>query len=85
MRSGSTTFDLPAPPVEVVEASGAGDAFAAGLIVGILEGWELERSIRFASVVGGSACTALGCAAGVFSRNQAEEFLAAHPLPAMDD
>jgi len=57
VRSEREAFQLPAPPVEVVEPSGAGDAFAAGLILGVLEGWELERSIRFACVVGGSACT----------------------------
>jgi len=79
VRSGETAFEVLAPPVEVVEPSGAGDAFAAGLMVGILEGWELERSVRFASVIGGSACTALGCWAGVFTRAQAEAFLAAHP------
>jgi len=78
VRSGAEAFEVLAPPVEVVEPSGAGDAFAAGLMVGILEGWELERSVRFASVVGGSACTALGCWAGVFTRPQAEAFLAAH-------
>jgi sugar/nucleoside kinase (ribokinase family) len=77
--SGDEPFELPAPPVEVVEPSGAGDAFAAGLIVGILEGWELERSVRFASVMGGSACTALGCYAGVFSREEADRFTAEHP------
>ncbi len=82
VRSGETGFDMPAPPVEVVEPSGAGDAFAAGLILGILEGWDLERSIGFASVVGGSACTALGCSAGVFSRPRADEFVASHPLRA---
>jgi len=78
VRSGEEAFEVLAPPVEVVEPSGAGDAFAAGLILGILEGWELERSVRFASVIGGSACTALGCWAGVFTRAQAEAFLAAH-------
>jgi sugar/nucleoside kinase (ribokinase family) len=79
VRSAEEAFAVLAPPMEVVEPSGAGDAFAAGLIVGILEGWELERSVRFASVIGGSACTALGCWAGVFTRGQAEAFLAAHP------
>lgn len=73
------SFELPAPPVQVVEPSGAGDAFAAGLAHGILEGWELERSVRFASVIGASACTALGCYAGVFTREEAERFLVAHP------
>ncbi len=79
VRSGEEAFEVLAPRMDVVEPSGAGDAFAAGLMVGILEGWELERSVRFASVIGGSACTALGCWAGVFTRAQAEAFLAAHP------
>jgi sugar/nucleoside kinase (ribokinase family) len=78
VRTVAETFKLPAPPVEVVEPSGAGDAFAAGLILGILEGWSLERQVRFASVLGGSACTALGCWAGVFTRDEAEAFLEAN-------
>ena len=64
--------------MKVVEPSGAGDAFAAGLIVGILEGWDIERTVRFASVTGASACTALGSWGGVFSRGEAETFLATH-------
>ncbi len=79
VHSGDDAFELPAPPVEAVEPSGAGDAFAAGLILGLLEGWELEHSVRFASVIGGSACTALGCYAGVFSREEADRFIAEHP------
>jgi len=78
---GAHCFELEAPPVAVVEPSGAGDAFAAGLIVGILEGWGLERMARFASVTGASACTALGCSAGVFTRAEAEAYLVEHPFP----
>lgn len=79
VHSGDEAFELQAPPVDALEPSGAGDAFAAGLMVGILERWELERSVRFASVIGGSACTALGCWAGVFSRDEADRFIAEHP------
>ena len=82
VQTSELAFELPAPRVEVVEPSGAGDAFAAGLVVGILENWPLERSIRFASVTGASACTALGCWAGVFSRDEAEAYLATNDLPA---
>jgi sugar/nucleoside kinase (ribokinase family) len=81
VRSEDGAFEMAAPPVPVVEASGAGDAFVAGLIVGILEGWELEKMVRFASVIGASACTALGCSAGVFTRPDAEAFLATHVVP----
>jgi sugar/nucleoside kinase (ribokinase family) len=82
VQSEAGSFELDAPPVDVVEPSGAGDAFAAGLAVGILEHWPLERTARFASVLGGSACTALGCAAGVFTRELADAFVRDHPLPA---
>jgi len=60
----------------VVDPSGAGDAFAAGVIVGVLEKWEMARTLRFASAIGASACMALGCSAGVFTRPQADAFLA---------
>jgi sugar/nucleoside kinase (ribokinase family) len=78
VRSGGRSFEVAASRVNVVEPSGAGDAFAAGLIVGILEGWDIERTVRFANVTGASACTALGSWGGVFSRGEAEAFLAAH-------
>jgi 5-dehydro-2-deoxygluconokinase len=70
VRTAADTRLLTASRVEVVDGSGAGDAFAAGLIVGILEGWPLERSLRFASEVGALACTALGCSAGIPDREQ---------------
>jgi sugar/nucleoside kinase (ribokinase family) len=81
VRSDEIAFEMPAPRVKLVEPSGAGDAFAAGIIVGILEGWALERTVRFANVIGASACTALGCSAGVFTRSGAEALLATQPLP----
>jgi sugar/nucleoside kinase (ribokinase family) len=72
---GERSLRVQAPKVEVVDPSGAGDAFSAGLIAGYLEGWDVERSLRFASVLGASACTKLGCTAGVFDRGGAERFL----------
>jgi sugar/nucleoside kinase (ribokinase family) len=80
MAAGDVRVELHAPGVEVVDGSGAGDAFAAGFICGFVEGWSLERSFAFATAVGASACTALGCTAGVFSRQQAEDFVIGHSL-----
>jgi sugar/nucleoside kinase (ribokinase family) len=75
LRSRDELLEVPAPRVASIDQSGAGDAFSAGLIAGLLAGWDAERTLRFASVVGASATTALGCTAGVFSRPQAEAFL----------
>jgi len=66
--------------VQVVDSSGAGDAFAAGFIVGLLEGWSMADTLRFASAIGASSCTQLGCTPGVFTREQAQAFLQTHAL-----
>lgn len=71
-----TTLEQPAYKINMVDGSGAGDAFAAGLILGLLENWPLVRTIKFASAIGASACTALGCNAGLFTREQADRFIA---------
>ena len=73
--SADGVIELPALRVEVVEPSGAGDAFAAGLVCGLLEGWELPRSLEFASMMGASACTRLGCTAGLPTRAEADAYL----------
>jgi sugar/nucleoside kinase (ribokinase family) len=78
VRTATNTHLLTAPSVEVIDGSGAGDAFSAGLIVGILEGWPLERSLLFASEAGALACTALGCSAGIPDRQQVFERMSAH-------
>ncbi len=80
VRTAAHEFQMPAPTVNAVEPSGAGDAFAAGLIVGVQEGWEIERMVSFANVTGASACTALGSWNGVFSRAATDEFLIRNPL-----
>ena len=71
---------VPAWPVQTVDPSGAGDAFAAGFIVGMLEGGDAERCLALASAVGGSVCRCLGCTAGAFDRAETEAFLRAHPV-----
>ena len=51
--------------VEAVDGTGAGDAFVAGLLHGVLDEWPLERSARFANAAGALATTAVGAADGV--------------------
>ena len=54
-----------APHVRAVDGTGAGDAFAAGLLYGTLAGWGLERSARLACAAGALATTAVGAFEGV--------------------
>jgi sugar/nucleoside kinase (ribokinase family) len=69
-----------AHPGAVVDPSGSGDAFAAGVITGILRGWDMPRMLRHGTALGASAARAIGTTAGVFHMDEAEAFIARHPI-----
>jgi ribokinase len=48
------------PRIEVVDTTGAGDAFVAALTVALLEGQEPEQALRFACAAGAAAATRAG-------------------------
>jgi sugar/nucleoside kinase (ribokinase family) len=79
---GKQVINTPAFPVDAVEESGAGDAFTAGLIKGILKNWELADALYLASAVGASCTRSLGCFTGIFSFAEAVAFLGCHQIPA---
>jgi len=71
----SFIFDQPAmtvPENEIVESIGAGDAFDAGLIVGQLAGWPIERSLRFATAAAASTLHGSGGTQSLASRSELE-------------
>ncbi|MBX9458129.1 MAG: ribokinase [Rhizobium sp.] len=51
---------VPAIGVDVVDTTGAGDAFNSGFAVALAEGRDIVDAVRFGVVCGGIACTALG-------------------------
>lgn len=53
---------IPPVPVDVVNGLGAGDAFGAALCHGLLDGWEIVTTIRFANSAGAYVATQLACA-----------------------
>lgn len=52
-------------PVEVLNTVGAGDAFASGLIHGMLAGWDWHRTTRFANACGAIEVTRHGCSSAL--------------------
>jgi sugar/nucleoside kinase (ribokinase family) len=56
---------VPAVPVEAVDGTGAGDAFVAGLLHGLLSGWALEDAARLGNAAGACAVTAVGATEGL--------------------
>lgn len=66
-------------PVQAVDGTGSGDAFAAGLLYGKLAGWPFERAARFANAIGALATTAVGATEGVPTLEQALSFAGLQP------
>ena len=66
---------FPAHKVKVVDTTGAGDAFRAGLGVRIAEGASLDESVRFANACGALACTVMGAEPSMPRRQSVETFL----------
>jgi sugar/nucleoside kinase (ribokinase family) len=79
-KRGMETLRAQTYDVKSVDESGAGDAFTAGFITALLENWSLEDSLRFASAVGASCTTKLGCIDGVFQFDEAMEFVSTHSI-----
>jgi sugar/nucleoside kinase (ribokinase family) len=80
MNSVTETIRLPAFKVDVVDATGAGDAFAAGFIAGIWHAWPLEETARLANAVGALCVTGSGATGGVRSWSETLKFMESTPL-----
>ena len=68
-------------PVNCVDPSGGGDAFAAGVIRGLLEDWPIARCAQLGAVVGASCVQAVGCHDGVYDEATALQKLDKSPPP----
>ncbi|MGE5156160.1 MAG: PfkB family carbohydrate kinase [Betaproteobacteria bacterium] len=55
-----TFAEVPAPAVHVVDTVGAGDAFAAGLGFGLLEGWDVGATLTAAARLGSFVASRAG-------------------------
>ncbi|WP_422656405.1 5-dehydro-2-deoxygluconokinase [Mumia qirimensis] len=71
--SGDVT--VPPVPVTVVNGLGAGDAFGGALCHGLLEGWDLRRTLTFANAAGAYVAGQLACADAMPDVHQVTEML----------
>ncbi|MEV6344013.1 5-dehydro-2-deoxygluconokinase [Actinoplanes sp. NPDC051851] len=64
-------------PVDVVNGLGAGDGFGGALCHGLLEGWPLDRVIRFANAAGAIVAGRLECSTAMPTTAEVEKVMEA--------
>ena len=67
--------EVPVHPVEIVNGLGAGDAFGGALCHGLLEGWDLERTLRFANVAGAIVASRRECSTAMPTTAEVESMI----------
>lgn len=77
---GDRVWRAPQFPGEVVDQTGAGDAFCAGFIAGMVRGMDLRGCIHYGSTLGTACVRSIGCYQGVPAGPEAAAFMAEHPL-----
>jgi sugar/nucleoside kinase (ribokinase family) len=75
MDRDGNQMHLSAYHVNVIDATGAGDAFAAGFIAGVYNGWPLDKTGQFANAVGALCVTGIGASGGVCSLEETLAFM----------
>ncbi|MFT4233084.1 MAG: 5-dehydro-2-deoxygluconokinase [Leucobacter sp.] len=68
--------EVPPHFVDVINGLGSGDAFGGALCHGLLEGWGIERILRFANVAGAIVATRLECSTAMPDAAEVEAVLA---------
>ncbi|MGI2295388.1 ribokinase [Paenibacillus sp. GXUN7292] len=74
-RKGDILKKVPAHKVPIVDTTGAGDAFNAGLAFGISSGYSLEQAVTFAGSVSALAVSAFGAQTGMPSIEAVNKFI----------
>lgn len=76
LRTPSDEYSIAPFCVQAVDATGAGDAFAAGFLAGVAHGFDLPQCAELGNAVGASAVTQVGTVAGIGSLDETLRFIA---------
>lgn len=76
---GENYYHIKAFPAKLVEMTGAGDAYATGLLAGLFYGKDLEQALRWGSANGAAVVEEIGPQAGLLTYNKMQERLKENP------
>ena len=71
---------MPAHAIKVVDTTGCGDSFTAGIIGGVAHGWPLKAGARFATTVAAKVAMGLGSDGKLKSFDDTVEAMKTWPL-----
>jgi sulfofructose kinase len=74
---GDRLWQSPGFEVKTVDTTGAGDVFRGGFIFAALQGWPVDRALRFANAAAAVSCTRLGAMNGVPTLDEVQALLGA--------
>jgi 5-dehydro-2-deoxygluconokinase len=74
-KTRDETVEVAPFEVEVVNGLGAGDGFGGALCHGLLEGWSLERTIRFANAAGAIVASRRECSTAMPTSAEVENLM----------
>ena len=74
-KTRTETVEVPPYFVDVINGLGAGDSFGGALCFGLLQGWPLERILRFANVAGAVVASRRECSTAMPTTAEVEEIL----------
>ncbi len=75
VQGADSELTIPAFRVHAIDGTGSGDAWDAGFLCGLRQGWDIERTARFANAVGALCVTVIGATAGIRSLAETEAFI----------
>lgn len=74
-KTRDEAIEVPPHFVDVINGLGSGDAFGGALCHGLLQGWDLERILRFANVAGAIVATRRECSTAMPDASEVEAIL----------
>lgn len=74
-KTREETVEVPPYFVDVVNGLGAGDSFGGAFCYGLLQGWGLERILKFANVAGAIVASRLECSTAMPTFEEVEDVL----------
>ena len=78
-RSQGVAYFPSWPNEGVVDSTGAGDVFRAGMLFGLDQGWELGECLKYAAAAAALNCRGYGAIGGLTDRASVEALIAAWP------